>query len=43
MIVLSDCTSSVTMQVQQANLDDMARIGTRIETLAGLEQILNRA
>lgn len=42
-IVLSDCTSSVTMQVQQANLDDMARIGTRIETLAGLEQILNRA
>ena len=35
-IVLSDCTSSVTMQVQQANLDDMARIGTRLETLAGL-------
>ena len=42
-IVLSDCTSSVTMQVQQANLDDMARIGTRIETLAGLEQILNKS
>ena len=32
-IVLSDCTSSVTPQVQRANLEDMQRIGAQIMTL----------
>ncbi len=34
-VVLSDCTSSVTDEVQSANLRDMARIGARICTGAG--------
>lgn len=29
-VILSDCTSSVTDAVQQANLDDMRRVGARI-------------
>ena len=32
-VVLSDCTSSVTPQVQRANLEDMQRIGAQIMTL----------
>lgn len=36
-IVLSDCTSSVTADVQQANLADMSRIGARIMTLDELK------
>lgn len=36
-VVLSDCTSSVTDKVQQANLNDMARIGARIMTLSELK------
>ena len=32
-VVLSDCTSSVTPAVQTANLEDMQRIGTKIMTL----------
>lgn len=39
-IVLSDCTSSVTEDVQQANLADMARIGVRILTVDELKTIL---
>ena len=38
--VLSDCTSSVTPAVQQANLADMQRVGGRIITAADLEQLL---
>ena len=38
--VLSDCTSSVTPAVQQANLADMQRVGGRIMTAADLEQLL---
>lgn len=40
-IVLSDCTSSVSDAVQQANLDDMARIGAEIMTLTELHKRLN--
>ena len=36
-IVLSDCTSSVTEEVQRANLGDMERIGAQIETVEGLK------
>lgn len=39
-VVLSDCTSSVTPAVQQANLADMQRVGGRIMTAADLEQLL---
>lgn len=39
-VVLSDCTSSVTDAVQQANLDDMARIGAHVETVAQFETAL---
>lgn len=39
-IVLSDCTSSVTEAVQQANLADMARLGVRILTADELKTIL---
>mgnify|MGYP000790417889 CR=1 FL=1 len=38
-MVLSDCTSSVTPAVQQANLADMQRVGGRIMTAADLEQL----
>ena len=38
--MLSDCTSSVTPAVQQANLADMQRVGGRIMTAADLEQLL---
>lgn len=41
-IVLSDCTSSVTEQVQSANLADMTRIGARVMTLAELKEELDR-
>lgn len=34
--VLSDCTSSVTEQVQRQNLEDMARVGARIASSAEL-------
>lgn len=37
---LSDCTSSVTEEVQRANLADMARIGARIMTVDGLKALL---
>lgn len=36
-IVLSDCTSSVTQEVQDANLADMARVGAQIMTLNELK------
>ena len=36
-VVLSDCTSSVTDAVQTANLEDMRRIGARIMTLGDLK------
>jgi nicotinamidase-related amidase len=39
-VLLSDCTSSVTPAVQQANLADMQRVGGRIMTAADLEQLL---
>ena len=39
-IVLSDCTSSVTEEVQRANLGDMERIGAQIETVEGLRALL---
>lgn len=39
-VVLSDCTSSVTPAVQQANLADMQRVGGHIMTAADLEQLL---
>ena len=39
-IVLSDCTSSVTEEVQRANLGDMERIGAQIETVEGLRVLL---
>lgn len=39
-IVLSDCTSSVTEEVQRANLADMARIGARIMTADELKTLL---
>lgn len=39
-VVLSDCTSSVTPAVQQANLADMQRVGGRVITAADLEQLL---
>ena len=39
-IVLSDCTSSVTEEVQRANLADMARIGARIMTADELKPLL---
>ena len=39
-IVLSDCTSSVTEEVQHANLADMARIGARIMTVDELKALL---
>ena len=39
-IVLSDCTSSVTEEVQRANLGDMKRIGAQIETVEGLRALL---
>lgn len=39
-VVLSDCTSSVTPAVQQANLADMQRVGGRIMTAADLESLL---
>ena len=39
-VVLSDCTSSVTPAVQQANLADMQRVGGRVMTAADLEQLL---
>lgn len=42
-IVLSDCTSSVTEAVQQANLADMARIGARVMTLHELKEELGLA
>lgn len=39
-IVLSDCTSSVTQEVQDANLADMARVGAQIMTLNELKMHL---
>lgn len=42
-MVLSDCTSSVTDEVQSANLRDMARIGARICTGAELPTLLGEA
>lgn len=42
-VVLSDCTSSVTDEVQSANLRDMARIGARICTGAELPTLLGEA
>ena len=39
-VVLSDCTSSVTPAVQQANLADMQRVGGQVMTAADLEQLL---
>ena len=39
-IVLSDCTSSVTEEVQRANLGDMERIGARIETVGSLSALI---
>lgn len=39
-IVLSDCTSSVTEDVQRANLADMARIGAHIMTVDELKAVL---
>lgn len=36
-VVLSDCTSSITQAVQEANLADMARIGAKIMTLDELK------
>ena len=39
-VVLSDCTSSVTPAVQQANLADMQRVGGRVMTAADLDQLL---
>ncbi len=39
-IVLSDCTSSVTEDVQRANLADMARIGAGIMTADELKTLL---
>lgn len=39
-IVLSDCTSSVTEKVQRANLADMARIGAGIMTVDELKTLL---
>lgn len=39
-IVLSDCTSSVTEEVQCANLADMARIGAGIMTVDELKTLL---
>ena len=37
-VVLSDCTSSVTDAVQAANLEDMQRIGAEIMTLEELKK-----
>ncbi len=37
-VVLSECTSSQTEQIQQANLFDMAQIGALIWTLDDLER-----
>ena len=42
-VVLADCTSSVTDEVQSANLRDMARIGARICTGAELPTLLGEA
>ena len=39
-IVRSDCPSSVTEEVQRANLGDMERIGAQIETVEGLRALL---
>ena len=39
-IVLSDCTSSVTDEVQRANLEDMARIGAKICTVDELSSLI---
>lgn len=36
-IVISDCTSSVTDEIQQANLSDMANIGAHVMSLAEFE------
>lgn len=41
-VVLSDCTSSVTEEVQRANLADMARIGACIMTSEDLKTELRR-
>ena len=41
-VVLSDCTSSVTEGVQRANLADMARICARIMTSEELKTELRR-
>lgn len=37
-IVLSDCTSSVSEAVQRANLEDMQRVGAKIMTLDELKK-----
>lgn len=37
-VVLSDCTSSMTEEIQQANLRDMANVGARLLTLRELEE-----
>ena len=39
-VVLSDCTSSVTDEVQRANLEDMARIGAKICTVDELSSLI---
>ena len=39
-IVLSDCTSSVTEEVQRANLGDMERIGAQIENVGSLKALI---
>ena len=39
-VVLSDCTSSVTNEVQRANLEDMARIGAKICTVDELSSLI---
>lgn len=39
-VVLSDCTSSVTDEAQRANLEDMARIGAKICTVDELSSLI---